>query len=417
MAESKESKVFYGYVVVAVAFLLMLVMWGTYYAFGVFFKPLLEEFGWTRAMTSGAFSLSFFLTGLLGIFTGRLTDRFGPRIVVTVCGFFLGLGYLLVSQTNTFWQLYLFYGVVVAMGMSTSVVPLQSTVVRWFVKRRGMMNGIVSAGIGMGMVVMPPIANWLISIYGWRTSYLVIGITASILIILLAQFLRRDPGQLGLLPYGESESKAELNLPETGFSFWEALHTSQLWILVVAWYCFCISVEAVLVHIVPHAIGLGISAASAAGILAFIGGLGTGGRVVMGAASDKISIKLSLIIGFSLLSASFFWLLVAREAWLLYLFVVPFSFGYGGLAALTSPVVAERFGLRSHGLILGVVIFGGTLGEASGPVVAGYIFDITGGYHLAFLTCALISAAGLMLVLLLKSTGKEETPYESGRSS
>ncbi len=417
MTGNSKSRFFYGYIIVAIAFLLIALMWGTLHSFGVFLKPVSAELGWTRAVTSGAISISFILLGLLGIAAGKLTDRFGPRVVLTVCGLFLGAGYSLASQINAIWQLYLFYGVLVGIGMSGSFAPLASTVVRWFVKRRGMMTGIAVSGLGVGTLIMSPIANWLISIYGWRTSYLVIGITASILIILLAQFLRRDPGQLGLLPYGESESKAELNLPETGFSFWEALHTSQLWILVVAWYCFCISVEAVLVHIVPHAIGLGISAASAAGILAFIGGLGTGGRVVMGAASDKISIKLSLIIGFSLLSASFFWLLIAREAWLLYLFVVPFSFGYGGLAALTSPVVAERFGLRSHGLILGVVIFGGTLGEASGPVVAGYIFDITGGYHLAFLTCALISAAGLMLVLLLKSTGKEETPYESGRSS
>ena len=403
MAESKESKVFYGYVVVAVAFLLMLVMWGTYYAFGVFFKPLLEEFGWTRAMTSGAFSLSFFLTGLLGIFTGRLTDRFGPRIVVTVCGFFLGLGYLLVSQTNTFWQLYLFYGVVVAMGMSTSVVPLQSTVVRWFVKRRGMMNGIVSAGIGMGMVVMPPIANWLISIYGWRTSYIIVGITALVSIALAAQFLKRDPEQAGLLPYGEDELEIKDGSGEQGFTLRQALRTWQFWLLVIALLCFTIGEGTVLVHIVPHAIGLGISAASAALILAVIGGISIVGRVMMGIAGDRIGNKPAYVTCFVFMSVSLLLLLVAKDLWLLYLFAAIFGFGYGGLSALVSPIVAELFGLSSHGVIFGVVImFGGTGGMALGPFLAGHIFDVTGSYQTAFLICVIICVIGLIFTSRLR---------------
>ncbi len=403
MTESKESRVFYGYVVVAVAFLLMLVMWGTYYAFGVFFKPLLEEFGWTRAMTSGAFSLSFFLTGLLGIFTGRLTDRFGPRIVVTVCGFFLGLGYLLVSQTGTFWQLYLFYGVVVAMGMSTSVVPLQSTVVRWFVKRRGMMNGIVTAGIGMGMVVMPPTANWLISIYGWRTSYIIVGITALVLIVLAAQFLKRDPEQAGLLPYGEDELEINDSSGEQGFTLRQALRTWQFWLLAIALLCFTIGEGTVLVHIVPHAIGLGISAASAALILAVIGGISIVGRVMMGIAGDRIGNKPAYVTCFVFMSVSLLLLLVAKDLWLLYLFAAIFGFGYGGLSALVSPIVAELFGLSSHGVIFGVVImFGGTGGMALGPFLAGHIFDVTGSYQTAFLICVIICVIGLIFTSRLR---------------
>ena len=403
MTEKLQPKFFYGYIIVVVAFLLMLMMWGAYYSFGIFFEPLLAEFGWTKAMTSGAFSLSFFLTGILGVFAGRLTDRFGPRIVLTVCGFFLGLGYLLVSQTSTVWQLYLFYGVVVALGMSASVIPLQSTIARWFVKRRGTINGIIISGIGVGMVIIPPIAQWLISSYGWRTSYIVVGISALILIMLSAQFLRRDPGKMGQLPYGESELEAKVSSQTTGFSLREAIRTWQFWTLVVALLCFTMGEGTILVHIVSHAIGLGISAASAALIIPVIGAISIPGRILLGMAGDRIGNRPAYVIGFVFLSVSLFWLLVAKELWMLYLFAVIYGFGYGGLSTLVSPIIAELFGLSSHGVIMGVVImFGGTGGMAIGPLLAGDIFDITGSYQSAFLMYAAISVIGLILVSRLR---------------
>ena len=403
MTEKIQPKFFYGYIIVVVAFLLMLMMWGAYYSFGIFFEPLLAEFGWTKAMTSGAFSLSFFLTGILGVFAGRLTDRFGPRVVLTVCGFFLGLGYLLVSQTSTVWQLYLFYGVVVALGMSASVIPLQSTIARWFAKRRGTMNGIIISGIGVGMVIIPPIAQWLISSYGWRTSYIVVGITALVTIILTAQFLRREPGKMGQLPYGEGELEVKVSSPDTGFSLREALRSWQFWTLVVALLCFTMGEGTILVHIVSHAIGLGISAASAALIIPVIGAVSIPGRILLGMAGDRIGNRPAYVIGFVFLSVSLFWLLVAKELWMLYLFAVIYGFGYGGLSALISPIIAELFGLSSHGVIMGVVImFGGTGGMAIGPLLAGHIFDITGGYQSAFLMYAAISVIGLILVSRLR---------------
>jgi len=403
MTEKLQPKFFYGYIIVVVAFLLMLMMWGAYYSFGIFFEPLLAEFGWTKAMTSGAFSLSFFLTGILGVFAGRLTDRFGPRVVLTVCGFFLGLGYLLVSQTSTVWQLYLFYGVVVALGMSASVIPLQSTIARWFAKRRGTMNGIIISGIGVGMVIIPPIAQWLISSYGWRTSYIVVGITALVTIILTAQFLRRDPGKMGQLPYGEGELEVKVSSPDTGFSLREALRSWQFWTLVMALLCFTMGEGTILVHIVSHAIGLGISAASAALIIPVIGAVSIPGRILLGMAGDRIGNRPAYVIGFVFLSVSLFWLLVAKELWMLYLFAVIYGFGYGGLSALISPIIAELFGLSSHGVIMGVVImFGGTGGMAIGPLLAGHIFDISGSYQSAFLMYAAISVIGLILVSRLR---------------
>ena len=162
-AGDKKSKLFYGYIVVAAALLIVIIAHGAQYTFGIFFNPILTEFGWTRTATSGAFSLYLVLWGFFGIFVGRLSDRFGSRLVMTVCGFFLGLGYLLMSQIGAIWQLYLFYGVLIAIGMSGCWVPLISTVPRWFVKRRGMMTGIVTWGWGRATPLLSLVASQLIA--------------------------------------------------------------------------------------------------------------------------------------------------------------------------------------------------------------------------------------------------------------
>lgn len=172
-----------------------MISWGSIYSFGVFFKPVLTEFGWSRASTSGAQSLNLVLMGGFGILAGKLSDRFGTRLVLTVCGFLLGLGYLLMSRVGAIWQIYLFHGVLVGIGMSGTFVPLMSATARWFIRRRGLTSGIVASGIGIGMIMMPLVANLLISKYSWRTSYFILGLIALVLITTLAQFLRRAPSQ------------------------------------------------------------------------------------------------------------------------------------------------------------------------------------------------------------------------------
>jgi len=402
LAENREPRFFYGYVMVAVVFCILLVAWGIFLSFGVFFESVLTEFGWTRAATSGASSLAFLVMGPLGIVVGRLTDRFGPRLVMTGCGLFLGLGFLLMSQISAIWQLYLFYGVIIGIGMSATWVPANSIIPRWFAKRRGLMTGIVLSGNGVGVIIMPPIARWLISTYGWRVAYSVVGIIALVLIILAAQFLKREPSQVGQLPYGADEVKSEsLGLKARGFSLGEAFRNKPFWLLCAIAFCIWLTVGIVMVHIVIHATGLGLSAPSATSVLVLIGGMSIAGRTIMGGIADKIGNKSALIVSFIMMSASFFWLMVAREKWMLYLFAVIFGFGYGALSPLVSPMVAELFGLSSHGAIFGVTFLWGTTGEAIGPVLAGGIFDVTGSYQWAFLICAAISITGIILSSLL----------------
>lgn len=405
---SKKPGFYYGYIVVIAAFFVMAIMSGLLYSFGVFLKPVSAEFGWTRAMTSGAYSVGLFIMGLFCILTGRLNDRFGPRIVATVCGFFLGLGYLLMSQINALWQLYLFWGLIAAIGLSGGYVPMTSTAARWFVERRGVMTGIAAAGVGAGIIIVPPAANWLILSYGWRSSFIVIGIIALVLVILAAQFLKRDPGKIGQLPYGENEVTQENIISEARvFSLRKAIHTKQLRIVWIAYFLFGGCLHSGMVHIVPYTTDLGISAMIAANILAVVGGLSIVGRVGIGAISDRVGRKPSLIMGFALLAAALFWVMIAKEVWMLYLFAIIFGFSTGGLIALQPPVTAELFGLKAHGAILGTIVFGATTGGAFGSILAGYIFDITGSYYIAFLVSAVLTIASLILVSLLKPTHRE----------
>ena len=155
-------------------------------------------------------------------------------------------------------------------------------------------------------------------------------------------------------------------------------------------------------HIVPHAIEMGISAATAATILAAIGGFNTAGRVIMGGAADKIGSKLALVISAIVISASFFWLLVAKELWMFYPFTIMFGISYGGFLALLSPIAADIFGLKSAGVLLGVLHFSMGIGEAIGPVVTGGVFDVTGSYYVAFLIGGIITAIGFILTLLVR---------------
>ena len=409
MTGDSKPKFFYGYIIVLAIFFIMAISHGSIVSFGVFFKRLSIEFDWSRATISGASSLNFLLMGFLGIITGGLTDRFGPRIIMVVCGFFFGLGYLLMSQINAIWQLYLFYSVIVSIGVSASDVPLLSTTARWFVKRRGTMSGIVKAGTGTGILIMPIVASRLITTYDWRNTYIIIGIIGLVIIISAAQFLRRDPGQMGQLPNGEGKPNVvSLNSADGGFSLREVTHLRQFWMICAIYFLIIFCVQTILIHIAPHAEDLGVSALNAASIISIIGGASIVGRVVMGSASDRIGNKSALIVCFLILVAPLLWLQLANELWMLYLFAAIYGFAHGGFFALISPMIAELFGIGSHGAILGTVFFIGTIGGAIGPVLAGHIFDIISSYQPAFLICATMSVIGTILTSLLTPTSSQE---------
>ena len=403
MLPLKKPALFYGYFIVAACFAIQATGIGTHVAFSIFFKPLLADFGWPRATLAGAHSLAFVLSGLLGIFVGRLNDRVGPRVVITVTAFSFGLGLFLMSKVNTVWQIYLFYGVMVGIGLSPVDVIALSTTARWFVRRRSMMSGIVKVGTGAGQLVIPFAASLLIIHYGWRTSYVIIAVFGMLMLAGTGQVLRRDPSQKGVLPDGDTQlGTAGSDFVEKGISLGEAVRTRQFWTICFTNLTIVFSLMIIFLHIVPHAMDMGYSATTAAGILSTIAGASMVGRLLIGIVADRAGIRTCMIFCFTLLISAFLWLQLAKEVWMFYLFAFVYGVGHGGHFTLISPLVAEYFGIRSHGVLFGIVLFAGTVGGAMGPILAGYIFDISGSYGSAFWICAAFGSTALGLLLSLR---------------
>jgi MFS transporter, OFA family, oxalate/formate antiporter len=403
MSRRDKHQRFYGYTIVAACFLIQGIGVGSFIAYGVFFPSLLEAFGWSRTMLSGASSMVLLLMGFLGILVGALNDRFAPRIIMTVTGVILGCSYLLLSQLNAVWQLYLFFGLMTGIGLSSiDVIPL-STTSRWFVARRGVMTGLVKVGTGAGQLIMPLLAGVCITHLGWRAAYGIIGLIVLVSIVGAGQLLRRDPAQMGQVPDGRNNPHGNTGSgTEDGLTFTEALRRGPFWMLWVLNLLAVASMFVIVVHIVPHASDLGIATLPAAGILSTIGGVSMLGRLSVGFAIDWIGSPKCMQICLLILMASFIWLQIAHDVWMLYAFAAIYGIAHGGIFTAISPIVAELFGIRAHGALFGIVVFGGAVGGAIGPVLAGLVFDMTRSYHLIFMALIGLSALSFLLTLRLK---------------
>ena len=399
-----KSGLFYGYIIVIALFITLIFAAGINFAFGVFFEPVRTEFGWTSAMTAGAFSLSMIIQGLMGIVMGSLTDKWGPRTVMTVSGIILGIGYFLMSRIGNLWQLYLFYGVIIGVGTSSGYVTPLSTVARWFKARRSLMTGIVLIGMSMGTLIAPIVSERLIAFYNWRLSYVISAIALFLVVVFAAQFLKRDPYSTRTGPKKElTQIQTHENRDIAGFTLKEAIVKRQFWLLAGAELCFGVVLFSILVHIVPHATALGMTPARASLVLAALGFFGIIGRIVLGNAADHIGNKRIYVVGFILLAIALLWLAFASEGWRFYVFSAIFGFSFAGMETSESPMAAWLFGLKAHGQVFGTIIVAFTVGASLGPLLTGYIFDITGRYQLAFLILAAFGVIGVIFTSFLKS--------------
>jgi MFS transporter, OFA family, oxalate/formate antiporter len=405
-----KSGFFYGYWIVLWGFLVLFTALGIQYSFGIFFTPLLTEFGWSRANTSLAISICQVAAGFMGVITGRLSDSYGPRLLIIGCGFFVGLSCILMYTTNSLWQLYLFGGIILGIGISGSYAPVLSSVSHWFVRRRGLMTGIVVAGIGLGTVSFPLLVNWILSISNWRVSYIVLGVIALVIIITASFFIKRDPSDMKMSAYGAG--KAVGNNPAIKEERWtlkRAARTRRFWIMCVVYLFQGYFVTGIITHIVPHAISTGIDASAAASILSFLGIGGIGGRVVMSGTSDRMGVKSSLITNIAIMLLALIYLQMAHGIWMLCLFAGIFGFGYGGMVGLQALLAVEMFGLASVGTITGTMTFSVSAGGTIGPVISGYLYDIAGSYQMAFIIFAALAALGLVLAVALRPPARKGT--------
>jgi MFS family permease len=402
-----KKSFFYGYIIVSACFILQIAMYGPRASYGVFIKPLTAEFDWNRALVSGAFSLATIVLGLSGILMGWLSDRFGPRAVLTLCGVLIGAGLTLMFRVNSVWQFYLFYAVIVGLGCGGIAAPQMSTITRWFVTRRNIMTALLLTGMGIGGMIGPPLITWLIYTYNWREAFLWVGIVVFVLIILAAQFLKQDPSQMGQIPYqkgNETRRKTLADVEELSLN--QALHTRKYWMFALEMFCFGFCIMTITVHIVPLAMDRGISATSAAIILAVLNVAISVGSIINGLIADKFGSRRILIICQCLLSGVVLFLLPVNSAWILGIIVAVMALGGGGIMVLQVTIIAELFGMRSNGVILGSNMFMFTLGTSLGVFIAGLVFDATGNYQWVLLMYMVLSIAATIMAIFLNRIRK-----------
>lgn len=394
---------YYGYRIISASFVIQGVTIGGVFAYGVLFKELEAEFGWSRAAIAGASSMAMIVMGMMAVVAGRLNDLIGPRWLLTASALFYGLGFLLFSALQTQWQLYLFYGLLVGIGLCTHDVVTLSTVARWFARRRGFVSGIVKSGTGTGQLLIPLAVAALVAAFGWRSACVIFGAAALLLLAVAAQLMRRDPESVGLR---SEESAQHIVQPPS-----EVLHGEPqaearvrrplLWLLCGVQFLVFSCLVTTQVHIAAHATDLGLSRATAAGVLSTVGGVSVLGRLMIGGLIDRMGGRRALIACFSTLLVSFVWLQFATAPWSLFAFAALYGLAHGGFFTVMSPTVAEYFGVRAHGALFGMVLLFGSIGGALGPLLAGASFDASGSYRIAFLTLGAIAIAGLILVVTL----------------
>lgn len=408
-----EAKLFYGWVVVITFFIIGTVLFGIQISFGVFFKSIESEFILSRAVTSSIQSVSMLLAGITAFVGGLAIDRYGPKIVLLLMGLFAGLSLLLTSQTNSPWQLFITYSLLLSMGTGPIFVVITSTVSRWFDKRRGLALGIAGAGSGLGMVVMAPLASYLITRFDWRISYIILGLIAWLVTIPLSRLLKKDPHEIGTIPDGinlhTNKKINEDKLHPVDLSPLQVLMTRNFWIIAFVWAFLAASAFFIFVHLIPHITDLDFSDGEAAVALGLVGLSSFASRILVGAISDRIGRKLTAVICALIQVGNMLWLIWAHDLWMLYLFAIVFGFAFSGLVAAMSALIGDIFGLRSIGSIVGMLDIGFGIGAAIGPFIGGLIFDVNGSYHSAFV----IFASILLLQAFLITLVRQETNRDS----
>ncbi|MEE8374172.1 MAG: MFS transporter [Dehalococcoidia bacterium] len=408
-------KVFYGWVIVAAAALIYAIAGGVTVSFGVFLKPVAEEFDWSRTATVAAFGIFVISTGSFAIVSGHLSDRYGTRIVAFAGGILLGLGLFLTSRVDALWQFYLFYSVLGGIGFSCLLIPITATISRWFIAKRGLALGIFYAGGGVGGLILSPLIQSWISHYGWGTAFVIVGIIAWCVILPLSLLLSKEPAARGLRPLGETDATTEVTPHGHGaiaatspqaaprdYTASEAIRTGAFWKFGITLTLLWTGLMMAQVNMVAHATDHGIAESTAALALGMAAGFNAAGRVIVGAVSDRVGTKLALGVSIVVVSLMLFWLIAVRQPWMLFLFAIPFGFAYGGSMPQTPRVISELFGTKSMGGIMGVSGVFMSLGPALGPVIGTLIYDHTGSYALAFLVGGASALIAFGLVLMLK---------------
>ena len=400
----KRPRIFYGWIILGVAFITIILGYTIRNTFSVFYPAVVDEFGWERGSTALMFSITILFYGLVAPAAGGMVDRFGPRLVLPVGACIMGGGLVLCSLATTQWHFYLYYGVIAAVGLSIAGwTPLTTMISKWFVKKRGLIFGILAAAFGASLPSVY-IAQFLISSFGWQSAYVIIGLVAIIIIVpLCAIFLRRSPQEKGLLPDGMPQvtvpHKAQtLDQPVrqtslqrqwagTTWTLSRALRTRQFWLLFLISFCLMgFAEQTVVAHQVYFFRDAGYEPMLAAAFYSVFGIMYVVGKLCS-FLSDRLGREMVFIPG-CLLSAGIasllFFIEDMSQPWMPFLFAACFGLAFGPTIPVFLTTVADLFQGRHFGSIQGAMMVGLSLGGAISPWLAGFLHDKTGSYSITF---------------------------------
>jgi len=405
---------FYGWVIVAVTFVTMGIGVNARTSFSLLFAPIVDEFGWDRGTTAGAFSFGFIVSALLSPGMGRLMDKTGPRTVMELGTVLMAGGLLIAPLTREPWHLYLSIGVLVGAGSICLGYSGQSLFLpNWFVARRGLAIGIAFAGVGIGSVTLLPWVQSMIDRAGWRAASLSLGIVVLVVLTPLNLLLRKRPEDLGLAPDGDgaarvAASAAPSNVvdPDWAAVDWtlrRAMRTARFWWLALGYFCGLYIWYAVQVHQTKYLVEIGFSSTAAAWALGLVSSFGIPGQIALGHLSDRIGREWIWAIasfGFAICFTSLMLLQHQPSFVLVYVMVVAQGFLGYGLTSVMGAVVAEIFQGRSFGTIFGTIMLVALAGGAAGPFVTGVLHDRLGDYNAAFALGIVVSAVSALAIFV-----------------
>jgi MFS family permease len=389
---------------------------GCAYSFSAFVAPLQAEFAASRGSISLVFSLAGFLYFALGVVSGPLADRWGSRRLAVAGMMLTGLGLAAAGIAGTLTEVYAAYGIGVGCGVGCSYVPVLGAVQRWFVKRRGFASGLAVSGIGVGTLLVPPLAAHMILSLGWRSAYIALGCIAAVLGAGMAMLIENDPHDRGLGPDGEPPTLRAQDGRPAGLSLRDAIASRRFAGLYAACLISSFGMFVPFVHLIPYALDHGVSPASAVLLLGAIGAGSTAGRFLIGGLADRIGRQLTLLIMLLGMSAALAaWIFASAFAGLA-AFAFAFGVFYGGWVAILPALVVDYFGGRNAGGIIGVLYTSVAFGTLIGPSAAGFAFDLRHSYALPICgsVCATVIAAGILKRMPAANSGRQSPAAESG---
>ncbi|MFL5258956.1 MAG: MFS transporter [Hyphomicrobiales bacterium] len=398
----------YRWVIVAAGGILGCVAIGAMFSLPVFLLPISRDTGWSVTGVSSAMTVGFLAMAVASMVWGTLSDRFGPRLVVLTGSVVLAASLALASRATSLIEFQIVFGLIVGSAIAAIFAPMMACVTGWFDTHRSLAVSLVSAGIGMAPIVMSPLAAWLVSIYHWRTSLLIIAALAGALMIPVALLVRRPPALEGatdgVFPADESNS---------AMSIGQAVKSPQFIILLLTNFFCCATHSGPIFHTVSYAVTCGIPMIAAVSIYSVEGLAGMGGRIAFGILGDRLGAKRVLVSGLLLQAFGALAYFFVRDLGAFYAVAAVFGFVYAGVMPLYAVLARENFPLRMMGTIIGGTAMAGSLGMAIGPVAGGLIYDTFGSYGWLYIGAWGIGIGAFLIASTFKPFAKGEPTVAS----